>query len=98
MVHVDIKPDNILYSPGWRKIVLIDFGLATFIEQRVDESTETHFMGTPRFAGEEMKYLHDYKRSGLVNLYKNDYEMLIKTAEELFYLQPSNFLKSTPRT
>ena len=37
LVHIDIKPDNILYSPGWRKIVLIDFGLATFIKESVSE-------------------------------------------------------------
>ena len=33
LVHVDIKPENILYSPGWRKIVLVDFGLATLADE-----------------------------------------------------------------
>ena len=51
IVHGDIKPDNILYSPGWRRIVLIDFGLSRFIKESVDEETETHFMGSPHFSG-----------------------------------------------
>ena len=38
-------------------------------------------MGTPHYAGKEMKELFEYKTSGLVNLYKNDYQMLVKTAE-----------------
>ena len=33
LVHVDIKPDNIFESPGWKKLVLIDFGLAIFLKE-----------------------------------------------------------------
>ena len=80
-VHIDIKPDNIRYSPGWRKIVMIDFGTSMFLKQSVNEETETRFMGTPHFAGKEMKELNKYKKSGFVNLYKNDYQMMLKTAE-----------------
>ena len=54
LIHADIKPDNILYSPGWKKIVLIDFGLAMFIKQSVDETRQMRFIGTPKFAGKEM--------------------------------------------
>ena len=84
LVHVDIKPGNILYSPGWRKIVLVDFGLATFIKESVEERRETYFIGTPHYAGKEMKELFEEKKSGFVNLYKNDYQMLLKTARRLF--------------
>ena len=55
-------------------------------------------MGTSHDAGQEMKELHAYKRTGFVNLYKNDYQMVLKTAEELFFLQSSNLLFKTPRT
>ena len=37
LVHADIKPSNIFYSPGWKKLVLIDFGLAMFVKESVDE-------------------------------------------------------------
>ena len=73
IVHADIKPDNILYSPGWKNVVLVDFGLAMIVKESVNEETETGFFGTPYFAGEEMKYLHEYKIKGFVNLYKNDH-------------------------
>ena len=55
IVHADIKPDNILYSPGWKNVVLVDFGLALVVKESVNEETETGFFGTPYYAGEEMK-------------------------------------------
>ena len=58
LVHADIKPENIMYSPGWRKIVLIDFGLSMIIKESVNEKTETYFVGTPHFVGREMKKLY----------------------------------------
>ena len=99
LVHADIKPDNILYSHGWRKIVLIDFGLAMFIKESINEETETHFIGTPYFSGKDMQELYEQKTSGFVNLYKNDYLMLLNTGKKLFHLRSSNLLKQTfPRT
>ena len=98
IVHADSKPDNILYSPGWKNVVLVDFGLALIVKESVNEETETGFFGTPHFAGEEMKYLHKYKTKGFVNLYKNDHQSLLKTAKEMFDLRVSNLLKNTSRT
>ena len=49
-------------------------------------------MGTRHYAGKEMKELYKQKESGQINLYKNDYQMLVKTTEELFYPQPSVLL------
>ena len=99
LVHADIKPENILYSPGWRKIVLVDFGLSMFVKQSVDEETETYFIGTPKYAGKEMQELCKQKKSGFINLYRNDYQMFINTSKSLFSLRPNNFQKQTfPRT
>ena len=99
LVHVDIKPENILYSPGWKKIVLVDFGLSMFVKQSVDEETETAFIGTPNYAGKEMQELFEQKTNGLINLYKNDYQMFLNTANSLFKIRSSNFQKQTfPRT
>ena len=81
LVHADIKPANIMYSPGWKKIVLIDFGLSTFVKESINEETETFFVGTPHFTGSSMKSLYKENKKGFVNLYQNDYEMLLKTAK-----------------
>lgn len=32
IVHQDIKPNNIMFSPAYHKIVLIDYGLSKFIK------------------------------------------------------------------
>ena len=55
IVHAEIKPENILFSPGWNNVVLVDFGLAMIVKELVNEETETGFFGTPHFAGDEMK-------------------------------------------
>ena len=39
IVHADIKPDNILYSPGWKNVILVDFGLAMIVKESVNEET-----------------------------------------------------------
>ena len=59
LVHGDIKPANVLYSRGLKKLVLIDFGLARFVREKPDQKTETYFRGTPNYVGEEMKELYD---------------------------------------
>ncbi len=33
IMHQDIKPDNIMYSPKFKKVVLIDFGGSLLIEE-----------------------------------------------------------------
>ena len=35
IVHMDIKPENIAYSPHFKKFVLLDFGLSEFIKESV---------------------------------------------------------------
>jgi serine/threonine protein kinase len=34
LVHSDIKPENIAYSPSFKKSIFIDFGLSMFIKQK----------------------------------------------------------------
>ena len=45
IVHQDIKPENILYSPEQKRLVFIDFGLSTFIREEVGMKTMTEFVG-----------------------------------------------------
>lgn len=33
LIHMDIKPDNLMLSPTFRKAVFIDFGLSRFIRE-----------------------------------------------------------------
>lgn len=35
MVHRDIKKDNILWSPFYKRWVLLDFGFSTFIQEEI---------------------------------------------------------------
>ena len=47
-------------------------------------------MGTPHYAGKEMKELYKQKKSGLINFYKNDYQMLFNTAKKLFHIKETS--------
>ncbi len=35
ITHNDIKPQNILYSPTYKKLVFIDFGMSTLNVQKL---------------------------------------------------------------
>lgn len=52
IVHNDIKPDNILYSPA-RGAVLIDFGLSTEMENESVHAGGTPWYVPPEFLDEE---------------------------------------------
>lgn len=71
IVHRDIKPDNLLFSPTRKALVFGDFGMSLLVKEGFKEKTMTSFAGTPNFCGEEMKKLLNGER-GLVNLYIND--------------------------
>ena len=49
-----------MWSKGFGKIVLIDYGLAKFIKESVHEQSKTFFRGTPGNVGEEMMYVYDF--------------------------------------
>ena len=46
LVHLDIKPANIAFSPRFNKWVFIDFGLSRFIREEFLKSTLIFFVGT----------------------------------------------------
>ena len=47
IVHMDIKPDNIMFSPTFKKLVFIDYGFSEIIEEEVGFKTLVTFRGTP---------------------------------------------------
>lgn len=46
IVHVDIKPDNIMFSRGRKDLVFIDFGFSKAIEEPLGFKSSTLFAGT----------------------------------------------------
>ena len=54
LVHLDIKDENIMYSPYFNKLVFIDFGLSKFIKQEVGFKTVTNYIGSINFWSPEM--------------------------------------------
>lgn len=54
LVHQDIKPENIMYSPSHKRMVFIDFGLSTFINEEIGEKTKSSFVGNPLHCSSEM--------------------------------------------
>ncbi len=54
IIHLDINPFNIMYSPYHKKNVFIDFGLSKVIEENCGFKTLTAFNGTPKYVSPEM--------------------------------------------
>jgi serine/threonine protein kinase len=50
LIHMDIKPDNIMFSSVHSKYILIDFGLSAFVSEKVGFKTMTHFSGSLNYA------------------------------------------------
>ena len=49
IVHKDIKPSNVAYSPKKQKYVLIDFGLSHSVKETYESKTRTDLGGTPGY-------------------------------------------------
>ena len=71
-VHMDIKPDNIAYSPHHKKFVLLDFGFAEFLREDVGEKTFITPRGTYFYMNKEMKNASSLDQSSFIDLYDND--------------------------
>ena len=41
LVHADIKPENMMFSPAYKKTVFIDFGLSSFVREELGQLTKT---------------------------------------------------------
>jgi serine/threonine protein kinase len=49
LIHNDIKPENIMYSPYFKRMVLIDFGLSRIVNETVGAKTMTYFRGNVKY-------------------------------------------------
>jgi serine/threonine protein kinase len=52
IMHQDIKPDNIMYSPTFKRLVFIDFGGCLMIEEPLGLKTQAKFFGTTQYCSE----------------------------------------------
>lgn len=78
VVHRDIKPPNIMFSPTYAKNVFIDFGCSEGLKEALGQKKLTRFTGTTAFCSPEMLTLLITK-FGLVDLYFNDIFSLKQT-------------------
>ena len=83
LTHNDIKPDNIAWSNAKDKLVLLDFGMATFNSEEVGYESFVSFKGTLKYAGEEMKKVYMLKSQGFVDLYYNDLHCAKQSVDEI---------------
>ena len=72
VVHMDIKPENIGYSPHHKKFVFIDFGFTEFIQEDVGQKTLIKPRGTYFYMSKEMKNASRLNQRSLIDLYDND--------------------------
>lgn len=84
IVHLDIKPENIGFSPRNNSLILIDFGLSKIIAEEIGTPSVSSFVGSMNFCSEEMLELFLNDRLGLVDLYINDAISLEKTKIKIF--------------
>ena len=70
LVHLDIKPGNISFSPQFNKWIFLDFGFTKFIKENFHQETFISYCGTYAFSSPEMK--KTLTSDNFVNLYQND--------------------------
>ena len=48
--HIDIKFDNVAWSPSFGKFVYIDYGFSKFVKEPIGQKSKTKFIGTFSYA------------------------------------------------
>lgn len=72
IVHNDIKPHNIAFSPYYKAFVYLDFGLSKLVKEERGDATLTNFVGSIEYCSKEMRDLYMTNGSGYIDLYDND--------------------------
>ena len=72
LVHRDIKPLNVAWSPTFKRWIFLDFGFSTILQENFGEKTYTKFIGTFNYTIDELQSLFLFGEKGAVNFYKND--------------------------
>lgn len=69
---MDIKNDNVGWSPTFNKFVFLDFNLTKVIVEDIGYMTFSSFVGSYLYSSPEMKKLYFLRPKGYVDLYYND--------------------------
>jgi serine/threonine protein kinase len=73
IIHLDVKPDNIMFSPAKEGMVFIDYGFSRLTSALPGYKSFTNFTGSLNYCSEPMKRLFSDKGSmAEVDLYYND--------------------------
>lgn len=80
---MDIKPDNLAFSPTFKKCVYIDYGLSLLLQTKIGYKTYTKFAGTLNYCSEEMKFTYFFQKGKFIDLYYNDSISLKKTLKKI---------------
>ncbi len=88
IVHLDIKPENVAYSPAYNEYIFIDFGLSRMVKEVRGQKTLSSFTGSFNYCSAEMLELYVKDSLGMVDLYSNDLECLQKSLEHLYGILP----------
>jgi len=75
---MDIKMQNICFSPTLRRYVFIDYGLSRIISEVKGHKTLTRFRGSLLFCSKEMKECFKTGEERNIDLYYNDCASLIQ--------------------
>jgi len=78
LIHKDIKPRNIVYSPYHSHYVFCDFGISCPVLETVGFSSKTYREGTEKYMSADMMGIGE-NGEGFVDLYFNDVFALYKT-------------------
>ena len=71
IVHIDVKPENVVWSESHQRAVFIDFGFSEIIREPRGQKTRSIFKGTPNYASPPMLILMT-EHVGYIDLYYND--------------------------
>jgi len=72
IVHMDLKPSNIMFSPKKQRYVLIDFGLSNIIHETVGFKSLISFSGNLQYCSQEMVELFQENQKKFIDIYYND--------------------------
>ena len=72
ILHLDIKPSNIMFSPHHQDVVFIDFGFSKMVSEDVGTKSRCPFFGSINYCSHEMLKAFHEDQDQMVDLYYND--------------------------